>query len=135
MFTRKLWQRAGGFVDQNLYYSMDYDLWVRFARAGARMHVIGRPIAIYRVHEKQKTFSVDDYQPELRKVCAHYQMELGIPDPNLVSIPVHEPRKYRVALVNDVGTKYGAGIAHARLQDAVESAGHESVLIAANWRI
>ncbi len=131
MFTRKLWQRAGGFVDQNLYYSMDYDLWVRFARAGARMHVIGRPIAIYRVHEKQKTFSVDDYQPELRKVCAHYQMELGIPDPNLVSIPVHEPRKYRVALVNDVGTKYGAGIAHARLQDAVESAGHESVLIAA----
>ena len=63
MFTRTLWERAGANVDEGLFYSMDYDLWVRFAKAG-RLHVIGRPIALFRVHEKQKTYQVGSYEPE-----------------------------------------------------------------------
>ncbi len=37
MFTRELWLRAGGFVDDWLHYSMDYELWLRFAEARARL--------------------------------------------------------------------------------------------------
>ena len=51
MFTRELWQRAGGHVNDWLHYSMDYELWLRFAEAGARLHVIGRPVAWFRLHD------------------------------------------------------------------------------------
>ena len=53
MFTRSLWLRAGGYVDETMYFSMDYDLWARFADAGARLHVIGRPVAWFRLHEEK----------------------------------------------------------------------------------
>jgi glycosyltransferase involved in cell wall biosynthesis len=33
MFTREIWLRAGGHLDERLFYSMDYELWLRFARA------------------------------------------------------------------------------------------------------
>src|SRR5258708_24723611 len=55
MFTRELGERAGGSVDQDLHYVMDYDLWLRFAAAGARLQVIGRPTAQFRFHKLQKT--------------------------------------------------------------------------------
>jgi hypothetical protein len=45
MFTRELWLRAGGYVNDWLHYSIDYELWLRFAEAGARLHTIGRPVA------------------------------------------------------------------------------------------
>jgi hypothetical protein len=51
MFTRELWLRAGGYVNDWLHYSMDYELWLRFAEAGAKLHVIGRPVAWFRLHE------------------------------------------------------------------------------------
>lgn len=54
MFTRELWARAGGCLDEELHYVMDYDLWLRFAVAGARLQVIGQPVAQLRLHEEQK---------------------------------------------------------------------------------
>src|SRR5262249_1675769 len=52
-FTRELWHRAGSHVDEDSYYSMDYELWLRFAAAGARLKVIGRPVAQFRLHPAQ----------------------------------------------------------------------------------
>ncbi|MEO7597704.1 MAG: glycosyltransferase family 2 protein, partial [Opitutus sp.] len=34
-FSRSVFDRCGGALREDLYYSMDYDLWVRMARAGA----------------------------------------------------------------------------------------------------
>jgi hypothetical protein len=65
MYTRDLWQRAGARVDESLYYSMDYELWLRFALAGAKLHVIGRPIAHFRMHEEQKTSAPAKFKAEL----------------------------------------------------------------------
>ena len=65
MFTRDLWLRAGGYLDEQLYFSMDYELWLRFARAGALLHVIGRPLAWFRVHPEQKTYAMSSFLPEL----------------------------------------------------------------------
>ena len=118
MFTRNLWERAGGYVDTKLYYSMDHELWLRFAIAGAEMHVIGRPTVLYRMHEEQKTH--EDYRPELRSVNRRYLEKYGDVSDVSSSFGRLKPRKYRVAFVNDVGPRYGAGIAHGRLRDAVE---------------
>lgn len=128
MFTRDLWERSGGYVDTNLYYSMDHELWLRFAIAGAQLHVIGRPTVLYRMHEEQKTH--EDYRPELRSVNRRYVEKYGSAAP-VPSGARLKPRKYRVAFVNDVGPRYGAGIAHGRLRDSLEAAGHECVFVCA----
>ena len=73
-FSRELFDRAGGKVRDDLYYSMDYDLWVRMAKAGARILALPEILAIFREHEKQKTGGADvPYLPELRAVNAAHQ--------------------------------------------------------------
>ena len=83
------------------------------------------------MHEEQKTH--EDYRPELRAVNRRYVEKYGSPDEtNHLSMTTSvKPRKYRVAFVNDVGPRYGAGIAHGRLADAIASAGHESIFVCA----
>ncbi|MET0555775.1 MAG: glycosyltransferase [Vicinamibacteria bacterium] len=73
-WTRDLWQRAGGRVAEELHYSMDYELWVRFARQGARVVHVPDTLALYRVHPNQKTAGPDlPYLPELRRVARDLQ--------------------------------------------------------------
>jgi glycosyltransferase involved in cell wall biosynthesis len=127
MFTRELWMRAGGHVSEKLYYVMDYELWLRFAKAGAKIHVIGRPIAWFRVHEEQKTFQ-GAFIPELTACRDAFMAEHGI-----VSKPRENPprarARLRVTLLNDHGGYHGAGIAHVRLARALAWAGHEVNLV------
>jgi len=73
-FTRELFDRAGGRLREDLYYSMDYDLWVRMAKAGARIFAVPEVLAIFREHEKQKTGGPHvPYLPELREVNAAHR--------------------------------------------------------------
>ena len=70
-FSREIFDRAGGHVRENLYYSMDYELWVRLARAGARIFSLPEITALFRQHKLQKTGGEDPpYLPELRAVNA-----------------------------------------------------------------
>ena len=72
-FTRDIFDRAGGQLREDLYYSMDYDLWVRLAKAGAKIMSIPEILAIFREHEKQKTGGDHvPYLPELRAVNASH---------------------------------------------------------------
>lgn len=126
LFTRDIWNRAGAHVREDAFYSMDYELWLRFAYAGANLHVVGTPIAHFRVHDAQKT--AGNYQSELPRVRDAFARERAIPLP--------QPRaagrdRIRVALFNDIGYTYGAGIAHRRVGAALAAAGHEVVAIAA----
>ncbi|MEO1009523.1 MAG: glycosyltransferase [Planctomycetota bacterium] len=123
-FTRDLWERAGAHVRVDWYYSMDYELWLRFAEAGARVHSIGRPIVWFRTHDDQKT-SEDGgggFKGELPKVVADFcetrKME---PEPREKETP---KKRLRVLLLNDVGFEYGAGIGQRRVGQAFASAGH-----------
>jgi len=73
-FTREIFDRAGGHVDEKLYYSMDYDLWVRMAKAEARILAVPEILAIFREHPKQKTGGADvPFLPELRTVNAAHR--------------------------------------------------------------
>jgi glycosyltransferase involved in cell wall biosynthesis len=128
MFTRDFWMRAGGYVNDWLHYSMDYELWLRFAEAGARLHVIGRPVAWFRLHEQQKTHVASRFQAELLVCRKDFLTKSGIhyqPAPH----PGELRQKLRVTLLNDIGAFYGAGIAHVRMARALAWAGHEVALI------
>jgi glycosyltransferase involved in cell wall biosynthesis len=123
MFTRDLWQRAGGQVREDLHYCMDVEMWLRFASCGARLHVIGAPVAMFRLHEEQKTNNPDASPDEYIPVANAWRTTHGLPPITRTTLPPPPP-PLKVAFVNDIGFQYGAGIAHQRLFTAVSSAGH-----------
>ncbi|HEY2112380.1 MAG TPA: glycosyltransferase, partial [Dongiaceae bacterium] len=123
-FSRALWKRAGARVEENLYYSMDYELWLRFAETGGVLHGIGRPLALFRVHPEQKTRAPARFQAELQEARAAYLAHRGL-KPAAVGQGPRPNRRLRIAMVNDVGEIYGAGIAHGRIAAGLRLAGHE----------
>lgn len=122
MFTREAWLRAGGMVREDLFYSMDYDLWVRMAETGARLHVIGRPICWFRQHAEQKTHLVSKFKQELEEYRRAYLSRHPLPARE--KPPTAPRRSLRIAMINDHGFRYGAGLAHQRLAEALALAGH-----------
>ncbi|MBF0168522.1 MAG: glycosyltransferase [Alphaproteobacteria bacterium] len=78
MFTRDLWRRAGGFIDTEIFYCVDWDLWARFGALKARFARTEKHIARYRVHKQQKTFQPNCYVPELRELARLYGPEIRI---------------------------------------------------------
>ncbi|HYD66548.1 glycosyltransferase [Azospirillum sp.] len=131
MFTRELFEKAGGYIDETLYYSMDYDLWVRFAAQKARLRVVGRPIAIFREHGQQKT-ACSSYKGELQEWAEALRRTYERPPPRPVLRTANAP--LRLAFFNDVAFNGGAGIAHRRLAEACRLAGHEVLPVAMNDR-
>lgn len=53
-WKRSLWEKAGGFIDEENYYTMDWELFLRMSRH-ARLHFIPQVLACFRVHEASKT--------------------------------------------------------------------------------
>ena len=122
-FSKRIWDKAGGCVREDLYYSMDYELWMRFAVEKARIHVIGRPIALFRRHEQQKTHVESRFKAELITVRDAFVERTGYQPANNPNGLSH--RKLSFCFLNDIGFNYGAGIAHKRLAEAVVAAGHK----------
>jgi len=54
-WRRRIWERAGGRVDESFRFAMDWDLLVRFREAGARFARIPRFLGGFRIHSRQKT--------------------------------------------------------------------------------
>lgn len=127
-FKRELWERAGAQLDESLHFSMDYELWLRFAQAGARLKILGVPLAQYRIHEAQKTFHAENFRPELRGVRERFLQ--GRPCA-LPPLPPTTKDRLQIALLNDFGFRWGAGIAHQRLGQALTQAGHQVHAVAA----
>lgn len=73
-WRNEIWEKSGAALDESLHFSMDYDLWVRFAIQGAVIVAVADAFSVYRVHEGQKTWGQDlPYLPELRRVNANYR--------------------------------------------------------------
>ncbi len=78
-FTKQIFDRAGGSLREDLYYSMDYDLWVRLAKAGAMVVAIPEILAMFRMHAQQKTGGDNlPYLPELREVNLAHRSALQL---------------------------------------------------------
>ncbi len=72
-FTAEIWRRSGGQLRLDLYYVLDYDLWVRMAAAGATIVHIPEFLACSRTHDGQKTtYGQQPYLPEVRRLLAEY---------------------------------------------------------------
>ncbi len=141
LFTREIWQKTGGAVDEDLYYSMDYEMWARFAAAGAKICPITHPIAQFRMHEAQKTSATDKYKPELlatrdrlRQQFQHQIVSTAKLRQNTDTSP--KRHQLRVVLFSDLGFSGGAGIAHEQVGRALASAGHQVLPImgASSWQ-
>jgi len=70
-FRADLWQQVGP-LDQDFYFAMDYDLWVRLAKLAPLAYLPGQTWANFRLHTSGKTILADDRcWPEMLKV--HYR--------------------------------------------------------------
>lgn len=123
MFSRELWNRAGGYINESLYYCMDYELWVRFAVNGAKIHVISNPIAHYRMHSEQKTATVEAYRPELEKTVRKLQKKY-LPVMQLERITLKKTLKMVFFSNNSFEREE-----HSTLAKACAMAGHDVTLL------
>lgn len=132
MFTREIWLRAGACVDERLTYAMDYELWLRFARAKASLHVIGREVAWFRLHAGQKISARANVARELTECRDRFAKVNGIRFRTRVR---RSPwlEKLRIALVHE-----GPRIPDCRedlgIHRALEAAGHEVRPVAVDLR-
>ena len=134
-FSRSLWVRAGGHVREDCHYSMDYELWCSFAHIGAKLHVIGAPLARFRTHSEQKTADPAKFKKELVSVRDGFVATHSIQVQPSVRPSVRFDRNLRVAMVNDVGMRFGAGIAHGRIAAGLDMAGHNVELFDLGSRV
>lgn len=54
-WRRRVWERAGGYVDDELNFALDWDLLLRFSDIGAKFVHLPLLFGAFRVHENQKT--------------------------------------------------------------------------------
>lgn len=54
-WRRRIWERAGGCIDETFRFAMDWDLLLRFRNAGARMKRLPCFLGAFRIHGAQKT--------------------------------------------------------------------------------
>ena len=77
-WRRSLWEKVGARLDTNLKYAGDFELWSRFYEhtSPVTVHI---PLAIFRIHNEQKTASLDQYITEAETVLASYPRPFWIP--------------------------------------------------------
>lgn len=54
-WRRRIWDKAGGAMDESFQFALDWDLLIRFRDAGARFKRLPRFLGAFRVHHQQKT--------------------------------------------------------------------------------
>ncbi|HXI87421.1 MAG TPA: glycosyltransferase [Parvularculaceae bacterium] len=71
-FRREAYARAGG-LDRSLHYVMDWELWIRMMKAGARFGFIDAPLSMVLWGEETKTASFNKRRrEEIRSVLARH---------------------------------------------------------------
>jgi len=91
-WRRSLWDRAGGFLDPNLQFAGDFELWARFFHL-EELYSMDVPLACFRKHSSQKTStSFQRYLDEASSVFA----KIGgkVPDPEMQSLRLRIATKY-----------------------------------------
>jgi glycosyltransferase involved in cell wall biosynthesis/predicted SAM-dependent methyltransferase len=64
-WTRNMWETCGP-LRENLYYAMDYDLWLRMSQK-CRFQRVNAYTARYRIHPEAKCFA-DNYSPRIELI-------------------------------------------------------------------
>ncbi|MDA8381607.1 MAG: glycosyltransferase [Betaproteobacteria bacterium] len=123
-FSRSLWEKVGGYARKYPDAVMEYELWCRFARLAASLHVVGAPLARVQRNLSHGVAECENPEVELARVRDHFAGECSSPQSAVRGAPARADRHLRVAIVNDVGAFGGAGTAQSRIAAAIEMAGH-----------
>jgi glycosyltransferase involved in cell wall biosynthesis len=69
-WRRRIWEKAGGYIDESFQFALDWDLLLRFRAAGAKFVRLPRFLGAFRVHATQKTSAelVTNGAPEMAKL-------------------------------------------------------------------
>lgn len=69
-WRRRIWDKAGGHIDESFQFALDWDLLLRFRAAGAKFVRLPRFLGAFRVHAAQKTTAelMSNGAPEMAKL-------------------------------------------------------------------
>jgi len=59
-WRRSAWDAAGGQIDAEMHFALDWDLLLRMRESGAKMVRLPRFLGVFRTHESQKTRTLED---------------------------------------------------------------------------
>lgn len=77
-FSQDLWRRSGAHVKEHLHYAMDYDLFLRFALAGADVFATRQVLGCSRQHSEQKTrHEMPLYLPTVSRILRDFHHDLA----------------------------------------------------------
>jgi glycosyltransferase involved in cell wall biosynthesis len=54
-WRRRIWEKVGGCIDESYQFAMDWELFLRFVKAGAQIRRVPRFLGAFRSHPQQKT--------------------------------------------------------------------------------
>lgn len=76
-WRRRLWERAGGYFDENLELAIDADLWSRFF-ASSELYAVTTPLAGFRKRSNSKTgANFESYRKEVEQVLQKVRAQSG----------------------------------------------------------
>jgi glycosyltransferase involved in cell wall biosynthesis len=77
-WTRKTYEQAGGFINVDYRFAMDYELWFRFLESGANFHAVDRLYGLFRWYEDQKSKALFEKVglPEIARLQEKYMGEV-----------------------------------------------------------
>ncbi len=84
-WRRRLWEASGGYVDESRHYSLDFELWQRFARHAALVTVRGL-VGVFRRHPAQKSGQAQRYYEEIGVRLPHAARLITVPGRALFSL-------------------------------------------------
>ncbi len=71
-----LWRQAGGYVDEQVRYAMDFELWLRFWKH-TDLVMVQSPLGGFRVHPDQKTAAALDVYTEEARQALRQDIAIG----------------------------------------------------------
>jgi len=73
-WTRRIYARTGSRIDTSFNFALDYELWLRFLKAGARFLSVPDVFGLFRTYEEQKTKALWESVgvPEIARLHAQY---------------------------------------------------------------
>jgi glycosyltransferase involved in cell wall biosynthesis len=69
-WSRKLWDRSGAYMKEDLQYAADFELWLRFSEH-AQLYTVAALLGGNRQQPHQKTNAVEPYNQEVDKILAN----------------------------------------------------------------
>ena len=108
-WRRELWEKAGGYIDESFQFAIDWDLILRFRKAGATFSRVPRFLGAFRVHLQQKTQSWNAVGEEemniLRRQCHGYIPTSLDVNHNIRSYLIRSLYHYQLHSINKVIAK------------------------------